>query len=146
MMEFQLALSIIAAVALAALAMAAYSYYAWKAEVARFQDLDTERMLSQMMELAEKVRDLAEEFHEMRKQMDLDKATISRIELEFSELTEFVNRGIKRMSTRAQRAEMMTQFNEDLEELEHKLERPAGNTPDLFNPARRPRIVRKNEH
>lgn len=78
---------------------------------------------------------------DLEKRLEMQDTKISKLELECSELYEFVNRNLKKMSTRAQRAEELTQLLEESKEIDSR-------QSDMFNEhvpssGRRGRLIRR---
>lgn len=136
------------AISLTGAGLAGFSLYLSNQLRKTVNDLDTETMAGAVLDFDEEIEAnqkqlamIAHEIQELKKEREIDQAKFMKLDNEYAELHEFVNRGIKRMSTRAQRAEMISDFNEDLEELDEKLN---GNSQaDMFrDPNKKPKLVR----
>lgn len=104
------------------------------------QDIGT---VEELINIESQVEALDSGLTASEKEIDLLKHKFTVIESSFAELHEFVNRGIKRMSTRAKRAEELSMLNEDLNELEG-LEEQSNQSEMFEDPNRRPRLIRND--
>lgn len=69
-------------------------------------------------QLSEDTVSITEKIQHILKSREIEQAKIAKLESQFAELHEFVNRGIKRMSTRAQRAELLDEVMRQSKELD----------------------------
>lgn len=107
--------------------------YLWYAE----SDTPAPRNIDSELEKAKK--ELTDGLLGLNEAHEKMKANVSRLELEVAELTEFVSRNLKKMSTRAARAEELNALMDQAKELDRQED------PDLFrtvDPNRKPKLMR----
>lgn len=90
------------------------------------------------IELVQKA--LEKQIDELHKGITANTSEMKKMSLEVSELYEFVDRNMKKMSARNQRAEELATFTKQLQDAQLEMEMPQG---AQGNPNARPRIVRK---
>lgn len=88
---------------------------------------------------ASKEKKLLGEIDELKRKQRSLESEISSLSLDVTELYEFVDRNMKKMASRNQRAEQLAQFVEEA----RKIEEPENEQTNMF-PNSRPRIVRKS--
>lgn len=95
---------------------------------------DFARLDHTSQQIIELKKELTDDILEVKVDLETNAGKIGRLELDYSELHEFVNRGIKRMATRASRAEELTELYEQSQALD-ETPNPSPDNIDLFRPS-----------
>lgn len=105
-------------------------------------DLDTDEIWDTLGRNQESLKTHAQEIENCYSGIKKMETDVSTLGTQFSELYEFVNRGIKRMSARNQRAEELLAFHEDLNELDAASGSPDQTSMNFEDPNHRGKLVR----